>query len=158
MINDQVEVGDFLGTFLKETSAELNHVCFWETHQFNLAIQIVSPTQHTFCRHQYPSQSKSFRAGRDALSFQTKQNTNYYYYKAHLVEKESRHDSGKCSEEWQKKRKKKMQAATCGDIYIEHLHLHTGLWGPFFLPFSNMPESSMPEFIFHMKYSLLFRV
>lgn len=26
-----------------------------------------------------------------------------------------------------KEKKKKMQAATCGDIYIEHLHLHTGL-------------------------------
>ena len=95
----------------------MNHVCFWETHQFNLAIQSVSPTQHTFCRHQYPSQSKSFRAGRDALSFQTKQNTNYYYYKAHLVEKESRHDSGKCSEEWQKKKRKKCRQQLVG-IYI----------------------------------------
>lgn len=91
MINDQVEVGDFfLDTFLKETSAELNHVCFWETHQTGYwQFRLSPPTQHTFCQHQYPSQSKSFRAGRDVLSFQTKQNTNYYYYyKAHLVQKE----------------------------------------------------------------------
>lgn len=125
MINDQVEVGDFLGTFLKETSAELNHVCFWETHQFNLAIQIVSPTQHTFCRHQYPSQSKSFRAGRDALSFQTKQNTNYYYYKAHLVEKERVDMIQVNVQRSDKKKKKKMQAATCGDIYIVSISTYT---------------------------------
>ena len=33
MINNQIEFGDFfyLGTSLRETSAEFNHACFWET-------------------------------------------------------------------------------------------------------------------------------
>ena len=105
-----------------------------------LAIQIVSPTQLT-CQQQYPSQSKPFRAGRDALSFQTKQNTNYYFYKAHLVKKE-RVDMIQVNVQRSDQKKKKMQAATCGDISSEHLHLHTVLGGPFFLPLSDSDRSN----------------